>query len=322
ALRAEWPEAAIVVATSEWARAAIEHHPAIDSFIECNPASRGGLTPGLEAWRLAQRVRHQNFDLAIVLDRSPLISLVPLLAGIPVRAGIDSGGRGFSLTERVPALPLRHEADLYLDVVRAAGCHPLEPTLSFSPTHEERAWAIEALPQGEWVAVHPAGGVNPGSALLGKRWPSHCFRELSERLLDRGYGVVLLGGRDDYQVTQEIAALLPAPQRSRVYDFAGRSSFGQTAALLERCRMLVGNDTGVMHLAVAVGTPVVAVFGPSKPLVYGPYKSPHSRVVHHEEQCAHCVFRGGLVGHCRNQFACMTGATVDEVAGAAAMLIG
>ncbi|MSQ26570.1 MAG: lipopolysaccharide heptosyltransferase II [Dehalococcoidia bacterium] len=321
ALRAEWPDATIVVATSNWARPAIENHPAIDSFIDCAPTPQGGAGPLLETWRLAQRVRRGDFDLAVVLDRSPVVSLIPFLAGIPSRSGIDSAGRGFSLTKRVPALPLRHEADLYLDVARAAGCHPDAAALTFFPTGEDRAWAADALPKGEWVAVHPAGGVNPGSALPGKRWPSHGFRALAERLLDRGYGVVLLGGPGDYPFTQEIAALLPAHVRTHVYDFAGRSTFGQTAALLERCRLLVGNDTGVMHLAVAVATPVVAVFGPSKPLVYGPYHSSQSLVVHHEDQCGHCLFRGGLVTDCRNQFACMGAASVDEVTAAAQALM-
>lgn len=321
ALKAAWPEAIIVVATSAWARSAVANHPAIDSFIDCSPVTRGGVRSLHDAWRLTQQIRAEAFDLAIVLDRSPLLSTIPLLAGIPIRAGIDSAGRGFSLTARTPALPLRHEAELYLDVVRAAGCHPTDPKLSFWPTDEERGWATAALPMGEWIAIQPAGGVNPGSALIGKRWPAHRFSELSERLLQAGYGLVLLGGADDYQLTQEIASLLPAYQRSHVYDFAGRTSFGQTAALLERCRLFVGNDSGVMHLAVAVGAPVVAIFGPSKPRAYGPYNATKSAVVHHEEQCAGCVFRGGLATHCRNEFACTAAATVDEVTAAAESLL-
>lgn len=319
AIKDRWPHARIAVATSAWSRPAIANNPCVDSVIECEATARRGWRSLVAALRLAAAFRNARFDVAVVLDRSPVMSAVPMLAGIPVRAGIDSDGRGFSLTHRAVPEPRQHEATLYLDVVAALGC-PGTPSLRFQPTPEEEQWAAAAVPPGIWVALHPAGGANPGGRLLGKRWPRDRFGELAQRLLRRGVSVMLLGGADDYGTTQEIAANLEPAQRQRVYDFAGRSSFGQTAALLSRCSLFVGNDTGSMHLAAAMGTPVLAIFGPSRPEVYGPVAE-RCTVVHHGDRCGSCRFEGGIAQHCVNSFACIAAVSVDEVEQAAVSLL-
>jgi len=259
--------------------------------------------------------------VAVVLDRSPLVTFLAFLAGIPVRAGLDSGHRGFSLTHHVATQPERHEAQLYLEVAGAVGAQNSRPSLKYTTSEEGRAWATTILGQDDtWIAVHPGGGVNPGSSLLGKRWPAERYAVIVERLLERGYSVLLLGGADDKPLVAAITAAgasqpQPAPdgrRRGRLLDMSGRTSFSQLGALLERCRLFLGNDTGPMHLAVAVGTPVVAVFGPSQPAIYGPF-TPDAAVVYHGEQCAACVFQGGLVSRCNNGYACMAAATVQEV---------
>jgi ADP-heptose:LPS heptosyltransferase len=204
-------------------------------------------------------------------------------------------------------------------VVAALGCSATPP-LRFQPTPEEEQWAAAAVPPGTWVALHPAGGANPGGRLLGKRWPRDRFGELAQRLLRRELSIMLLGGPDDYEATQEIAAKLGPAQRQRVYDFAGRSSFGQTAALLGRCALFVGNDTGSMHLAAAMGIPVVAIFGPSRPELYGPVAQ-RRVIVHHGDRCGSCRFEGGIAQHCVNNFACIAAVSVDEVERAAAGLL-
>ena len=277
----------------------------------------GGASAVGYAFNQAQRLKELHADVAVVLDRSPLIGLITMLAGIPIRVGIDSAGRGFALTNRVPIIHQKHEADLYLEVAQSLNGGASSFPLAFTLPEMDRKWAKETLADGDWIALHPGGGVNPGSTLTGKRWPLEKFHELANRLMRYGYNVALLGGPQDVEAAESIQDRTlfvgdGEAQDGQLRSFAGATSFNQTGALLEQCRAFVGNDTGTMHLAVAVGTPTVAVFGPSKPPVYRPYSS-NSRVIYHGEECTGCAFRGGLVTDCRHNFACIAAATVDEV---------
>lgn len=297
ALRRAFPKARITVATGSWSRPVVDGSPDVDDVIEVSAVVRG---PG-ELLELIRQLRWGRYDAALVLDRSPMVSLAAFLAGIPVRAGLNSAGRGFSLTHPVSTSPVRHEAQLYVEVVRAIAPNAGMPGLRFWPADDDVAWARDALGTArEWVAVHPGGGVNPGSTLIGKRWPAERFQAITERLLKAGLGVVVVGGPGEE---------LGVPG---ALDLVGRTTFGQLGAVLTRCRLFVGNDTGPMHLAVAAGTPVVAIFGPSSPEVYGP-RSGRSRVIHHGEHCSRCRFRNGLVAQCRNGFACTTAVSEGEV---------
>ncbi len=311
ALRRAYPSAKITVATTPWARPALQGNPDIDGVLPFPEADGMGRFAALRGF--AGNIKARGFDVALVLDRSPLVSMVPLWSGIPIRAGLDSAGRGFSLTHKVQVKPLRHEARLYLDVVEALGVTPDSPSLTYAVVAEDAAWAENILPPDRtWVAVHPGGGVNPGSTLTGKRWPAGRFSEVVGRLLDAGHNIALVGGIDDRPLIEDVNAKVRVSEVGRIMDLAGSTSFGQLAAILKRCALFLGNDTGPMHLAVAVGTPVVAVFGPSKPQMYGPF-SPAAEVVYHGEQCEGCAFRGGLAERCVHQYRCMDAATVDEV---------
>jgi lipopolysaccharide heptosyltransferase II len=303
ALRKALPHAHLTLATSQWARPAIEGNPDVDAIVAVPPVVRPFHLPGL-----AVRLRRGHYDVAVVLDRSPVATLLPWLAGIPVRAGLDAQGRGFSLTHPVSTDPLRHEAALYLDAVRAIIPGAGNPGLRFLPGAGDHDWAEEQLPEGRWVAVHAGGGVNPGSELTGKRWPLERFQSIVGRLIRAGNRVVLVGSPDDEAAASQISA----GAGQGVLDLTGKTSFSQLGAVLSRCVLFIGNDTGPMHLAVAVGVPVVAVFGPSSPVAYGPW-SGRSRVIYHAERCEGCRFRGGLVASCRNGYACTAAATEEEV---------
>ncbi|MBI2887790.1 MAG: lipopolysaccharide heptosyltransferase II [Chloroflexi bacterium] len=311
ALRRRLPGARIVLATSAWSRPAVEGNPCLDELLDSGRIGQGA-GPG-EYWAFVQALRRRRFDAAVVLDRSPLVAALPLVAGIPIRAGLDSGGRGFSLTHPVPTSGDRHEALRYQDVAVALGCAPELPPLQFVPAASDGAWARAVLPEDKaWVAIHPGGGVNPGSTLLGKRWPMERFAAVAERLLAARYAVVVVGAPQDGPLAQAILFKVRAPDRSGLLDLTGRTTFGQLGAALAQCRLFLGNDTGPMHLAVAVGTPVVAIFGPSKPAFYGPMSTAAS-VLRHGEECSACHFQGGLAARCMRDYACMRAVTVDEV---------
>ncbi len=311
ALRQAFPRARIDFAVGDWARTMVENNPRLDGLVDCGRVGSGNRYSWREYLDLARRIRAGGYDVCFVLDRSPLISLLPYLGGIPQRVGLDSQGRGFSLTVGVPVTGLKHEVELYLDTVRAVGIEVNEPRLAFYPAGEDRRHVTEALramSQPPLIVIHPAGGSNPGMTLSAKRWPPQRFAALADRLIEeRGAQVVLVGGPDD----KAIAATIKEGMKREPWDLTGQLTFGQLGALLERCDLFIGHDTGAMHLAVAVGAPVVAIFGPSDPRMYGPYGG-KGVALWHDVGCNPCLLRGRWDTACR-RFRCIEAVAAEEV---------
>lgn len=164
----------------------------------------------------------------------------------------------------------RHRVELNLDLLRALGeSIPEKSMRPFYPVadetrHRVRQLLPETLP---WIALHPGGG-RPQ-----KLWGSQNFRTVAQRLSQQGYGIVLLGGPGEEAFGASVLEGIGAG-----INLAGRLELAETAAVLERCCLFIGNDSGLMHLAVAVGTPVVAIFVATDPAHIGP-PSPMATVV-------------------------------------------
>ncbi|MGQ9517416.1 MAG: lipopolysaccharide heptosyltransferase II [Anaerolineae bacterium] len=310
ALRRQWPGAEIDFAVGKWSRPAVEHHPHIRRLIDCGRVGEGAYT-----WRdwlaLARRIRAGRYDLCLVLDRSPLMALLPAAAGVPWRVGLDSAHRGIGLTRRVPAEGITHEVELYLACARALGISTEGVRPSFYPTPAARERIRALIPSERPLAVlHPAGGQNPGMVLSAKRWPAERFAEIVRRLVrERSAAVMIVGGPGDRESAEKVQSLAGEP--AHVHNLAGKLSFDELGALLERSAVFVGNDTGAMHLATAVGTPTVAIFGPSDPRRYGPYGA-GPRAVWNPPGCAPCFDRGRWNETCR-RFQCIEAVGVEDV---------
>ena len=328
ALRRGYPQARISFAAGAWSQSALKGNPNVDEMIDCGKVGSGKYGPG-DYLALAGNLRRRRFDLAIILDRSPALGLLAFLAGIPHRIGLDSHGRGFAHTLRVPVdwEHPKHEADLYLDCVRALGLPVANPRLEFFPSADDRAFAADLLARlpdqdpasgARYVAIHPGGAANPGMTLLAKRWRPDRFAAVADRLVQTyGARIILVGAPSDAEAAGAVAQAM----HSTPLLLVGKTTLGQLAALYQRCALMIGNDSGVMHLAVAVGTPVVAIFGPSDPRMYGPY-GPHSIAIRKDAHCAgRCFAPGrGLAIHCDRQ--CIEAVSVDDVWAAAQALLG
>ena len=311
ALRARWPTATIDFAVGSWSRPMVENNPHIDHVLDCGRVGSGSYGPA-DWLRLVRRVRRGDYDVCLVLERSPAMALIPWLAGVSQRAGLDSDGRGFSLTHRVPLRGVQHEVDLYLACAEALEVPVADARLQFFPTPDaaERVLDLLGSDSSPLAVVHPAGGQNPGMSLSAKRWPAERFAALIRRLLDeKGMRVFLVGGADDQPLVESIRE--GAGDEPRVINLAGALSFDELGALLQQASLFVGNDTGAMHLAVAVGAPTVAIFGPSDPRQYGPYGSRH-RAIWNPPACAPCLVRGRWNTSCQ-AFRCIEGVTVDAL---------
>jgi ADP-heptose:LPS heptosyltransferase len=269
ALRRGFPNAHISWAVGGWSKAAVAVHPDLNDILDTGKAALPVRTLHgfVETVRL---LRAGSYDLLVSLVRSPLMSAAALLSGIPVRVGLDSGGRGFGYTHRAvldPRQP-RHEADIYLDTARllglaTQGCYANVPV-------PETVGGIAARHGvgGRYLVVNPSGGRNPGMTMDVKRYPPAQMALLAARLAARlDAQMVVLAGPDDGDVVAALTAALPA---SPVV-LAGVLSFGEIAALAAESVLYLGNDTGLTHYAAAAGAQTVMIMGPSDPTRYAPF---------------------------------------------------
>lgn len=274
ALRARLHQASITVLVTTWAKEALVGNPHCDHVLDSGTVGFPGRYGFGDYRKCILRVRERGFTHCFVLDRSPLMALLPRLAGIPWRAGLNSARRGIALHVGVPCPADRHEVEIYLDVLRKTGIDVVEPRLHFLPQPADEATARHLLAErsladtAPLIAIHPGGGRNPGAELGSKRWPRSNFSALVARLSQAlGARILLVGGPDDARTCRAIEQEAGVS----VVNVAGLLSFAQFGALIQRCHLFIGNDSSPMHLAAAVGTPVVALFGPTSPQRFGPY---------------------------------------------------
>lgn len=273
ALRRAYPDAHITWAVGGWSRRAVEYHPALDAILDTGSAALP-VKSWAGFWRFVRQLRAGHYDLAVSLVRSPLMSAALLLSGIPRRAGIDSAGRGFGYTVRVPVNPLqaRHEARIYLDVVAALGVNTdgIYANLPLLPQAQAEVQAAlqSAGIDGRYLVVNPAGGSNPGMVMDSKRYPPQQLATIANALAQQAAAqIVLLSGPDDRELVAAVQRHLTQP----AVEFVGTLSFPQIGALAAGALLYLGNDTGLTHLAAASGGRTVMILGPSDPARYAPF---------------------------------------------------
>lgn len=299
-LRERFPEAHITLLTAQKIEALWQGHPALNA-VQSFPSGAG-------LWSVSARLRAQRFDLALVLPNSPRSALETWLARIPRRVGYARPGRTMLLTDPLPPRPggggmrkrsiaeikrciapgyqplnprskgstaaagRRHQMYDYLHLTAALGANPepLPPQLALSKTERDATRQKFGLEE-----IHAAGtpilGLNPGAEYgPAKRWPEDRFiaavREIHQH---RPCVWLILGGPGDRAVARRIAVRLDLPQPF-LRNLAGQTSLRELMAVLASCRVLLTNDSGPMHVAAALGTPVVVPFGSTSSELTGP----------------------------------------------------
>jgi len=318
ALRDRFPDTEIVVVAKAWVAELYEHHPAMLRTLVYDPARQHKGRRGFREF--VESLRQEHFDAAILFQRAFHAAWMAWRAGIPVRIGYGTEYRGPLLTEAVPLPPpgyLGHQAAEYLELLYRAGLLDRRPpppkqarvTLSRS----ERRWAADALKGLGLEGPRCFIGLNPGASFgPAKRWPVDRYAALGDRLVEAfGADVLVFGSEAERPLAEDVARGM----RHTPIVLAGNTNLRQWIALTERCRLVVANDSGPMHVAAAAGVPVVAIFGSTDERATGPL-SPWARVVRRPVECSPCGLR-----ECPIDFRCMTGVTVDDVYGAALELV-
>lgn len=274
ALRRGFPRAHITWAVGSWARQAIETHPDLDAILDTGPGDLPFKTPA-EMFRFVRQMRAGNYTHLVSLVRSRLMSVAAVASGIPVRVGLDSGGRGFGYTIRVPIDPnlARLEGDIYLETVGTLGLdiHDCWANLPLTAANEMNLQTLRAQHgiDERFLVIHPGGGSNPGMQMDAKRWPPAWFAQVGAALAAHLHAqLILIGGPNDEPLIQAVRKALPST--TPVVSLP-TLSFAQIGALAAESLLYIGNDTGMTHIAAASGAQTVAIFGPSDPQRYAPF---------------------------------------------------
>lgn len=277
ALRETFPQAHISFAVGSWSAAAIADHPALDALIDTGETALPSRSPA-EFLRFLKQLRAGNFDLAVSLTRSPLMSLAVCLSGIPLRAGLDSAGRGFGYNLRVAVDPAarEHESAIYLRVISAIAGQPCQAyaNLPVDPAAQDdigRRLKAESV-SGPFIVAHPGGGSNPGMTMDSKRYPPAQLADLLDLVArETTAALILIGGPGDEDAVDAVGQRLSTPSIAWI----NQLNFAQIAALAAGSLCYIGNDTGMTHLAAAAGAATVMMMGPTDPQRYAPYTKNH-----------------------------------------------
>ena len=312
AVRERFPHAEITLLANPLVSQLFSPHEWVDRVITFD---RKGSHKGIGGrLKLAAELRKQRFDAVIILPNSFDSALVPWLAGIPVRLGKRSDGRGLLLTGRYSPdeSAIGHEVDYYLDLVRHFGFTGQATTPHLDTTAAEDRIATALLANhgiGEQTFVL---GINPGATFgSAKRWYPERFAEVARRLAAEWQArIVIFGGSGE----TAIAASIEEHLFGDCLNLAGKTTVRDLMALIKRCNFFITNDSGPMHIAAAFGVPLVAIFGPTDHTGTAPYTD-RAMVVRKDVECAPCKLR-----ECPTDHRCMTAVTADDVVTAAIQL--
>lgn len=294
-LRQHHPDAPIDVIAPAWTLPLLERMPEVAEGIPL-PFGHGQFRP-LQRWRVGSRLRERHHSQAIVLPGSWKSALIPFAARIPTRTGYR-GELRFGLLNDIRPLDkarLRRTVDRFIQLGVPPRA-PLPDPIPLPRLRSQRADGLAVLARlGRSVPTSPVLGLCPGAEYgPAKRWPAEHFAAVARHHLDRGGEVWLFGSGKDAAITASINGLTCG----RCLDLGGRTQLGEAIDLLALADAVVTNDSGLMHVAAALGRPVVALYGSSDP-GFTPPLDPQARILRLGLDCSPCFKRTCPFGHTR-----------------------
>jgi heptosyltransferase-2 len=316
ALREAYPHAFIAMMVRPACRELVDGNPYLNYVVLYD---KDGAQRSLVATvRFARRLRREAFDTALILHPTHRSHWIPWLAGIPTRIGYDRKSH-WLLTHRVPHRKhegAQHEAQYALEMLRVFGLKPPIPQPIVVVRPEALARVTSVLQRAGVTSSDALVAIHPSASCISKRWMPQRFAEVADRLIEQTHSrIVLVAGSDDRAYAQAVEQAMRHPP----INLAGQLSLGELAALLQRCQVLISNDSGPVHIAAAIGARVVAIFGRNQrglsPQRWGPLGDQHV-ILHKDVGCVTC-----LAHECDIAFRCLTSLSVDEVYEAVTRLI-
>ncbi|HBF42796.1 MAG TPA: lipopolysaccharide heptosyltransferase II [Desulfobacteraceae bacterium] len=306
AVKENFPESSITVLAKPWVISLFEDHPSVNEII---PYRKGeGLVDFSEVIRIIGLIRRGKYDLAILFQNAVEAALLAYLGSVRFRVGYNTDGRGLLLTHRIirnNRILKVHQVEYYLSILRAVGWKATgrDPCLYVAQKDSERAVALlssNGIKQKDFIV-----GISPGAIFGGaKRWPVDRFARIGDWAVERWDAKVLIMGA---QKEMNICRMLCDSMSHTSFNVCGRTSLGEAMGLVGLCRFFVTNDSGLMHIAAALGVPTLAIFGSTDPVTTGP-RGTRTRIVKHDIDCAPC-----LKHECPTDHRCMLSIEAEEV---------
>ncbi len=290
-LKQQYPDCQIDVLAPNWCKPLLARMPEVRQALTM-PIGHGAFSLG-ERYKIGKSLRNQ-YDLAIVLPNSLKSAFIPLFAKIPVRRGWKGENRYFFLTDLrtnkndYPMMVQRYVALGYEkgNIPTAQDLPIPTPYLTVDESAVQKTKEIFTA-QFALAENRPAIGFCPGAEFgPAKRWPHYHYAKLAERLIEQGYSIRLFGSNKDVEVGEQIRSSLPESLQRYCANLAGQTALNQAVDLIADCTAMVTNDSGLMHIAAAVGRPLVAVYGPTSPQ-YTPPLSDKAVIIR--------LIKGGLI---------------------------
>ncbi|MFC1488657.1 lipopolysaccharide heptosyltransferase II [Thermodesulfobacteriota bacterium] len=325
AIRKHYPRAHITWLVEEDAYPLLEGHAALDRILVSkrkrwlkNPRNLSLINSIKEAYQFIKELRDAEYDL--IIDFQALLKsgvLIGLSKG-KKKIGFDKGMEHMEhsylfLNERVPSVNMNNHAILRsMMLLKSLGIHSNEIVYNLPISDQDRMRAEDLMEQHGVKESRPLVAINPLAKWNTKLWNNRKFGRLADILIERyGAGVVFTGSREDRKTIQEIIDGMEL----KAANFAGKTGLKILAALYEKADFLISTDTGPMHLAAAVNTPVVALFGPTAPWRTGPF-GPGHRIIQAGLDCSPCFKRKCETTDCMKEI------SVEKVLKSALKIIG
>lgn len=318
ALRRQFPNARITLATRSWAKGLFAEADFIDDLLVHEGSGLRSVVQQVRQWRA------HNFDVAVLFPNSLESALVASLARVPLRIGYATDGRQRLLTHPLD-LPewrsAKHEVFYYLNIIERLqlATNLSDAAFAGTPDGSLKVGAARQAAAREMLRARGVKGINnsvaqpnrllialcPGSInSRAKRWPAERFASLADRLIDElDAEILLIGSAAEAEVSQEVNALM----RNQCTVLTGQTDLAELVAVLNVIDLLVTNDTGPAHIASALEVPSLVIFGPTNPLTTRPF-SETGEIVRNPPDCAPCMLRDCPIDH-----RCMTAISPDHV---------
>jgi heptosyltransferase-2 len=317
-LEENFSDATITVLVTPRGGEILDGNPAISSIISYD---KRGKDKGLASFiKLVWILRRERFDIAVLPHRSLRSALLAYLSGVPLRIGFRESAGAPLLTTKIRYPAEKHEIERNLALLEPLGVPLSSGKLPRIHLLSEELNSVESFLKREGISnSKPLIGLSPGSIWPTKRWREEGFAKVADTLAERYRGeVVIFGGKEDEELALKISKMM----KKKPIITAGKLRLKELAAFLKRCTILITNDSAPMHIAGAVGTPVVAIFGPTTlELGFGPWGRDYEVVEVKGLRCRPCGRHGGL--RCKaGTFLCMKGIPSEQVISAAERILG
>lgn len=284
-LRRAYPSAQVHVLVGEWGEVALRNHPDVDKILRYNSRffRRSAEAPQSKVFSVLSLLHQQKYDLVINLRGDWLTALFSLMK--PTRYRLDYAWLQIANKLGLARFTGLHQLNRNLDLLRMADIPTPCKLPTFHTTDDDQRWTDEFLQKSGISLNRPLVIIHPGSPIPLKRWRTERFAAIADWLIkQKNAQILLVGTRDEAPIVSAVQEQM----REKSTGLAGETTVSQLAELLKRCHLFLGNDSGPMHIAAAVGTQTIGLYGPGNPARFGP-AGLNCHTIRRQPHCPPCM---------------------------------